>query len=132
MADDLDHVWRALAEPTRRALLDMLRDQPQTTGQLVERFPSLTRFAVMKHLNVLEDAGLLVVRRSGRERWNYINTVPIRQIYERWMGPYAEQWSSALLRLKEHAERDAVKSATPAEAKKPEAIEPIMKRRKGA
>jgi DNA-binding transcriptional ArsR family regulator len=131
MADDLDHVWRALAEPTRRALLDMLRDQPATTGQLVERFPALTRFAVMKHLNVLEDAGLLIVRRRGRERWNYINTVPIRQIYERWMGPYAEQWSSALLRLKEHAERD-VPRVKPTDSVKPDSIEPQMRRRKGA
>jgi DNA-binding transcriptional ArsR family regulator len=132
MADDLDHVWRALAEPTRRALLDMLRDKPQTTGQLVERFPGLTRFAVMKHLNVLEDAGLLVVRRNGRERWNYINTVPIRQIYERWMGPYAEQWSSALLRLKEHAERDVVKRPKISATEKTASFEPQMRRRKGA
>jgi DNA-binding transcriptional ArsR family regulator len=132
MVEDLDHVWRALAEPTRRALLDLLRDGPRTTGQLVECFPALTRFAVMKHLNVLEDAGLLIVKRSGRERWNYLNAVPIRQIYERWMGPYAEQWSCSLLRLKEHVERDQPRHASDTDQRS--GIEPLLPllRRKGA
>jgi DNA-binding transcriptional ArsR family regulator len=131
MADDLDHIWRALADPTRRAILDLLRDEPRTTGQIVERFPALTRFAVMKHMNVLEDAGLLLVRRSGRERWNYINSVPIQQIYERWMSPYAQDWSSALLRLKEHAERGVPKRSKQPQQER-QSIEPQMRRRRGA
>jgi DNA-binding transcriptional ArsR family regulator len=113
MVDDLEHVWKALADPTRRRLLDLLRDQPRTTGWLAGQFPQLSRFAVMKHLGVLEEAGLVLVRRKGRERWNFINTVPIRQIYERWMGPYAEMWSSSLLRLKDHVERDVPKDKEP-------------------
>ena len=102
---ELDPVFKALADPTRRRLLDLIKDGPRTTGWLCERFPHLTRFAVMKHLGVLEEAKLVLVRRRGRERYNYINHVPIRQIYERWMGPYAELWSASLLRLKDHVER---------------------------
>lgn len=103
--DDLDPVFKALADPTRRGLLDLLKPGPKTTGQLCAAFPALSRFAVMKHLGVLEEAGLVIVSRKGRERYNYLNTVPIRQIYERWMGPYAELWSSSLLRLKDFVER---------------------------
>jgi DNA-binding transcriptional ArsR family regulator len=106
MVDDLDAVFKALADPTRRRVLDLLKPGPRTTGALVAEFPQLSRFAVMKHLGVLEEAGLVLVRRQGRERFNYINTVPIRQVYERWMGPYAELWSSSLLRLKDYVERD--------------------------
>jgi DNA-binding transcriptional ArsR family regulator len=106
VVDDLEHVWKALSDPTRRRILDLIRDEPRTTGWLAEQFPALSRFAVMKHLGVLEGAGLVLVRRRGRERWNYLNAVPLRQIYERWMGPYAELWSSSLLRLKDHVERD--------------------------
>jgi len=106
MVDELDAVFKALADPTRRGLLDQLKDGPRTTGQLCAAFMQLSRFAVMKHLGVLESAGLLIVKRQGRERYNYLNSVPIRQIYERWMGPYAELWSSSLLRLKDYVERD--------------------------
>jgi DNA-binding transcriptional ArsR family regulator/uncharacterized protein YndB with AHSA1/START domain len=81
-------VWRALADPTRRALLDQLRDGPCTTGMLAAGFP-VTRFAVMKHLDVLVEAGLVLVERRGRERLNYLNPVPIRRAYQRWMAPYA-------------------------------------------
>jgi DNA-binding transcriptional ArsR family regulator len=106
MADELDAVFRALADPTRRRILDLLKPGPRTTGDLAEQFEELSRFAVMKHLGVLERAGLVLVRRRGRERYNFLNTVPIRQVYERWMGPYSELWSSSLLRLKDHVERD--------------------------
>jgi DNA-binding transcriptional ArsR family regulator len=105
MADDLDAVFKALADPTRRRILDLLKPGPRTTGALVEEIPQLSRFAVMKHLGILEAAGLVLVRRRGRERFNFINTVPIRQVYERWMGPYAELWSSSLLRLKDYVEK---------------------------
>jgi DNA-binding transcriptional ArsR family regulator len=100
----LQLVFRALADPTRRKILDLIKHRPLTTGALCGEFTELTRFAVMKHLKVLERASLVVVRRSGRERHNYLNHVPIRMVYERWMGPYAELWSSSLLRLKDHVE----------------------------
>jgi DNA-binding transcriptional ArsR family regulator/uncharacterized protein YndB with AHSA1/START domain len=100
--DGTSPIWRVLADPTRRALLDLLRDRPRTTGELAASFPT-SRFAVMKHLGVLEEAGLIVVSRRGRERWNSLNAVPLRAAYERWMSPYAEQWATSLLRL-----RDAV------------------------
>lgn len=104
---DLDPVWRALADPTRRRLLDLLRDGPRTTGDLCARFPALSRFAVMKHLGVLEGSGLVVVRRRGRERWNHLNAVPLRQATERWLAPFAGRWAGSLLRLKAMAEDDA-------------------------
>lgn len=99
----LDDVWKALADPTRRAILDALKDGPRTTGDLCARFP-LSRFAVMKHLAILERAGLVLVRREGRQRWNYLNAVPIRRIYERWISDYAGLWAGSLLKLKRHVE----------------------------
>ena len=105
MADDTGLVWKALADPTRRAILDLLADRARTTGELSGAFPEVSRFAVMKHLGVLETAGLVVVRRRGRERWNHLNGVPLRQAYERWMRPHADRWAESLLRLKETAER---------------------------
>jgi len=95
-------VWRALADPTRRRILDMLRERPHMTGELCDACP-LSRFAVMKHLDVLEEAGLIAVRRRGRERWNYLNAIPLQQIYERWLRPYEAAWASSLLRLGETA-----------------------------
>lgn len=91
-------VWAALADPTRRHILDMLRERPRTTGQLSAEFPQ-SRYAVMKHLTVLEEAGLLAVRRDGRERWNHINATPLRRIYERWLTPYQQLWASSVSRL---------------------------------
>ena len=112
MADDTAAIWKALADPTRRAILDLLRDRARTTGELSGAFPRLTRFAVMKHLGVLEAAGLLVVRRRGRERWNHLNGVPLRVAYERWMRQYADRWADSLLRLKDSAERQEGASMT--------------------
>jgi DNA-binding transcriptional ArsR family regulator len=102
--DDLLPVWRALADPTRRAILDLLRVGPRTTGDLAERF-ALTRFGVMKHLGVLVDAGLVWVRRDGRLRWNHLNPMPIHQIYRRWIKPFETAAADQLLRLTQHAER---------------------------
>lgn len=99
-------IWKALADPSRRALLDLLRDGPKTTGQLAEAFPDVTRFAVMKHLGVLTDCGLVVVRRRGRERWNHLNAVPLRRAYQRWMAPYAEAAAVTSLRLKDFVEAE--------------------------
>jgi DNA-binding transcriptional ArsR family regulator len=102
--DKLDPVWKALSDPTRRAILDFLRPRSRTTTQIVETFPHLSRFGVMKHLEVLREAGLVHTREDGRRRVNSLNVVPIRQIYERWVGPYQELWTSELLRIKEFAE----------------------------
>lgn len=84
-----DRVFRALASSTRRRLLDLLRDTPRTTGDLCDRIPDLDRCTVMQHLTVLEDAGLVVARRQGRERWNHLDVLPIVAIEKRWLGDYA-------------------------------------------
>lgn len=104
-SDKLDPVWKALSDPTRRAILDLLRDRSRTTTEIVESFPHLTRFGVMKHLDVLREAQLVHTREAGRQRLNSLNAVPIRQIYERWVSPFEELWSSELLRLKETVEK---------------------------
>jgi DNA-binding transcriptional ArsR family regulator len=109
MVDDLDPVWKALADPTRRAILDLLRGGPLTTSTIVENFPHLTRFGVMKHIDVLREAALVRTREEGRQRVNSLNAVPIRQIYERWVSNYQELWSSHLLRLKENVEKERKK-----------------------
>lgn len=96
-------VWKALADPTRRGILDLLRERPRTTGELSEAF-EVTRFSVMKHLGVLEAAGLVVVRRRGRERWNHLNPVPIQQVAERWIHPYEAAFATSLVGLKRHLE----------------------------
>jgi DNA-binding transcriptional ArsR family regulator len=105
MADELDKVWKALSDPTRRSILDLLRRGSKTTTDIVDSFPDMTRFAVMKHVDVLRDAGLVITRSEGRRRVNSLNAVPIRRIYERWMGPFSELWSSTLLRLKDDLEK---------------------------
>jgi DNA-binding transcriptional ArsR family regulator len=104
-ADKLDPVWKALSDPTRRAILDLLRGGPRPTTDLVRAFPALSRFGVMKHLEVLREAGLVQSRDEGRQRMNSLNAVPIRQIYERWVGPFHELWTSHLLGLKTAVER---------------------------
>lgn len=102
--DALPLVWKALADPTRRRLLDLLRERPLTTGELAAKF-SMTRYAVMKHLDVLTHADLVFVRREGRQRWNHLNAVPIQQIYRRWIRPFETVAADALLRLKALAEQ---------------------------
>lgn len=101
---DASPVWHALADPTRRTILDLLRVAPLTSGQLAAHFPT-SRFAVRKHLNLLESAGLVIVRRTGRERWNYLNAMPIHTVYERWVTPYQALWAGKLSRLKHTIER---------------------------
>lgn len=82
----------------------MLKDNPQTTGSLCDAFDDIDRCTVMQHLKVLEEADLIIVRRQGRERWNHLNPLPIRDIHERWIGPYAAYAVEKLARLKENAE----------------------------
>ncbi|MCA8901899.1 MAG: helix-turn-helix transcriptional regulator [Hyphomonas sp.] len=101
-AEDL--VFKALAAPVRRAILDVLRDNPQTTGELCARFPDLDRCTVMQHLKVLEGADLVLTRKVGRVRWNYLNALPIRDIHERWIGPYAAHAVDLLARMKAEIE----------------------------
>lgn len=85
-------------------MLDVLKDQPQTTGDLCARFPALDRCTVMQHLKVLEAADLVIVKREGRERWNYLNPLPIKDIHDRWIGPYAAQAVNLISRLKDDLE----------------------------
>ena len=102
-------MFRALADPTRRSLLDELfREDGQTLHALEARVP-MTRFGVMKHLKQLEDAGLVVTRRHGREKLHYLNPVPIRLIHDRWVSKYAEPWVSTLSDLKDRLERQMEK-----------------------
>jgi DNA-binding transcriptional ArsR family regulator len=106
MADPLDKVWKALADRTRRRILDLLREGPRRTTEIVEAFPRLSRFGVMKHLEVLKDCRLVVARKQGREVYNSINAAPLRQIYERWVRRYENLWADTLLRVKELAEEE--------------------------
>ena len=100
----VDEVFRALADPTRRSLLDELfRQDGQTLHALEERF-SMTRFGVMKHLKQLEDAGLVLTRRRGREKLHFLNPVPIRLVHDRWVSKYAEPWAAGLSDLKHELE----------------------------
>lgn len=95
-----DHVFKALAHPRRRLLLDELKDGPKTTGALCEIFADMDRCTVMMHLKVLEEAGLVVARREGRERWNHLDALPIKRIHDRWISEYATHAVSILDRLK--------------------------------
>ncbi len=103
-SDPLAPVWKALSSATRRAILDLLREGPRTTGAIAERFPRLTRFAVMQHLRVLEAAELVIPRRQGRERYNYLNPVPIQQVFDRWVSRYMRPWTEALVSLRDELE----------------------------
>jgi uncharacterized protein YndB with AHSA1/START domain/DNA-binding transcriptional ArsR family regulator len=109
MGPDDALIWKALADSTRRQLLDMLRDHGQTTGALCAQFaPQLSRFAVIKHLQVLQEAQLVLVRQQGREKWHYLNAVPLRHVYERWVGHFASHWAASLVELQRTAEQSSV------------------------
>ncbi len=103
MTDD-DRVFKALADPTRRVLLDRLFERDGRTLTELEAGQDMTRFGVMKHLRVLEDAGLVVTRRRGREKLHFLNPVPIRLIHDRWIDKYRERQASALADLKSELE----------------------------
>jgi DNA-binding transcriptional ArsR family regulator len=103
VADD-DRVFKALADPTRRFLLDLLFARDGRTLTELESELEMSRFGVMKHLRVLEDAGLVVSRRSGREKLHFLNPVPIRLIHDRWIDKYTERQASALVRPKAELE----------------------------
>jgi uncharacterized protein YndB with AHSA1/START domain len=102
----VDAVFKALADPTRRSLLDELfQEDGQTLSALEERLP-MTRFGVMKHLKVLEEAGLVVTRKRGREKHHFLNPVPIRLVHDRWVSKYAEPWAATLTGLKSTLEEE--------------------------
>jgi DNA-binding transcriptional ArsR family regulator len=103
--DNQDRVFRALGHATRRGILDLLRKGPHTTGEVCAAFPRLDRCTVMQHLGVLERADLVVPRTQGRLRWNVLNVVPIVDIHERWIGPYAANAARLLARLRDELER---------------------------
>jgi DNA-binding transcriptional ArsR family regulator/uncharacterized protein YndB with AHSA1/START domain len=112
-------LWRALSSPVRRRILDRLRDGPRTTGELAANFPRLSRFAVMQHLGVLVDARLVLVRREGRFRFNYLNAVPLVQVYERWVSTYAAPIAHGALALKNFVERSATEGGQPVPSSQP-------------
>ncbi|HSJ64001.1 MAG TPA: metalloregulator ArsR/SmtB family transcription factor [Gemmatimonadaceae bacterium] len=101
--DDL--VFKALADPRRRAILDLLRSRARTTGELCAHFDDLDRCTVMQHLGVLERAGLIIPRREGRHRWNHLNAWPIKQLHDRWISPYARHAVDLLARMKQDLEQ---------------------------
>src|SRR5262252_5659903 len=103
LAEDTGLLWRALADPTRRQILDLLRQRPLITGAIAAQFP-ISRSAVMRHLDVLSQAGLVTSRKRGRERWHYLNAVPLQKLHRRCADPAAAGFASALLRLHDTVE----------------------------
>jgi uncharacterized protein YndB with AHSA1/START domain len=104
----MDAVFKALADPTRRSLLDELYEEDGQTLSALERRLPMTRIGVMKHLRVLEEAGLLATKRRGREKLHFLNPVPIRLIHDRWVSKYAEPWAATLTGLKKRLEEEAM------------------------
>ena len=102
--DKQERVFKALADGRRRRILDLLKDGRQTTGDLCAAFPDLDRCTVMQHLRVLERAALIIVKREGRVRWNYLNAIPIKEIADRWIHPYAVHAVDLLARVKRELE----------------------------
>lgn len=102
--DENDAIFKALGHRVRRRILDFLKAEPRTTGMLCDLLPELDRCTVMQHLKVLEEAGLIVVERRGRERWNHLDALPIHGIHERWIGPYAAYAATMLSKLKRQVE----------------------------
>jgi DNA-binding transcriptional ArsR family regulator len=105
-----DRIFKALSAATRRAILDSLKDNPQTTGALCAQFAGLDRCTVMQHLKVLETAGLVVAVRKGRARFNHLDAMPIQQIHERWIGPHAARAAQGLFGLKRALEIQSARS----------------------
>jgi DNA-binding transcriptional ArsR family regulator len=106
LEDETAPLWRALADPTRRRIMDLLRERPRVTGEIASHF-EISRIAVMRHLEVLEEAQLTTSRKRGRERWHYLNAVPLRRLHERWFDPVVSGWAFGLLRLQDRVEARA-------------------------
>ena len=105
LEEDTAPLWRALADPTRRRILDLLRQRPLITGEIAAQF-AISRIAVMRHLEVLGEAGLVTSRKRGRERWHYLNAVPLQRLQRRWAEPVAAGFASTLLRLQDTVEAE--------------------------
>ena len=116
--NELDHIWKALSDPTRREILDFLRRGPKQTTEIVECFPDLTRFNVMKHLEVLRTADLVSTRQDGRRRINSLNAVPLKMIYERWVSSFEDLWASKLVDIKDDLEQPKPKRISQLKEKK--------------
>lgn len=107
-----DRLFKALADGRRRAILDLLKSAPRTTGAICDHFAGeLDRCTVMQHIGVLERAGLLISHREGRTRWNYLNATPVKEIHDRWISPYAANAVALLTRMKQDLERRRLRSA---------------------
>jgi DNA-binding transcriptional ArsR family regulator len=107
---EYDDIFKALADPTRRQLLDLLYERDgQTLGQLCDHI-ALSRFGVMKHLQILEEAGLLTTHKEGREKYHYLNPIPIQEVYQRWVTKYSQPWATALTHLKFTLEAETMTS----------------------
>lgn len=105
MEDELSTIFKALGHPIRRGILDILKISPKTTGELNEYFPEVTRYAIMKHLSILEEGNLVVVRREGKFRRNFLNAVPLQDMHNRWVGKYMESAANSLLNLRSVVEK---------------------------
>ena len=116
MGDELSDLFKALGHPIRRQILDILKQSAKTTGELIEYFPEVTRFAIMKHLTILEEGNLIVVRREGKYRRNFLNAVPLQEMHNRWVSKYMQTTANSLLNLRtivEKNEKGGVLKMTP-------------------
>jgi DNA-binding transcriptional ArsR family regulator len=104
--DKYDSIFKALGHSRRREILDLLKERARTTGELCEHFRRLDRCTVMQHVSVLENADLIIVKREGRLRWNYVNPLPIKELHDRWIGGYADNAVDLLARMKREIEED--------------------------
>jgi DNA-binding transcriptional ArsR family regulator len=102
--DRYDAIFKALSDSRRREILDLLKQRGRTTGELCEQFTGLDRCTVMQHLGVLQEADLIIVKREGRLRWNYLNPLPLRELHDRWIGRYADNAVDLLARMKREIE----------------------------
>ncbi len=102
--DKYDFIFKALGDSRRREILDLLKERGRTTGELCEHFRQMDRCTVMQHMSVLEKADLIIVKREGRLRWNYINPLPIKELHDRWIGRYADGAVDLLARMKREIE----------------------------
>ena len=101
-----DMIFKALSDSRRREILDLLKNRSRTTGELCEHFKHLDRCTIMQHLGVLEKADLVIAKREGRLRWNYLNPLPIKELHDRWIGSYADSAVDLLARMKRGIEGD--------------------------
>jgi DNA-binding transcriptional ArsR family regulator/uncharacterized protein YndB with AHSA1/START domain len=104
MEDELSTLFKALGHPIRRRILDILKQSPKTTGELSEYFPEVSRYSIMKHLTILEEGDLVLVRREGKYRRNFLNAVPLQEMHNRWVGKYMQASANSLLNLRSVAE----------------------------